>query len=134
MNKAQAKKFAKAIQETHNMTEAYLKTHPNSSKLAAGKNAHRMLKPEVIVELDKILKAAQSFEVTRDSLIKILGEVIKGWYEGTERTENLIRVCELLSKIVPEFVNRHEVEAYQNMDKPELYKELKEKLGRLSFN
>ena len=126
LNRKQVKEYAKAIMESGTLKEAYAKTHPKASPHSARCNAHRMLEnAEVLKEYETMFQTAMPTDVTKEKIVKLFYLVVVRWHKGEEKTENMLRACENLSKLVPEFIDRHEVSAYKNMSEDDLNRELK---------
>ena len=124
-----AKEQVKAILESNTLTDAYLKTHPNSTYKSAVKNGYRMLRnKDVVKSLEEIFDLQEPMAVTRDNMVKVFQTVVARWQRGMEKTQDMLRAAENLSKLVPEFVNRQEIDSYHTMQEPELRQELDRKL------
>lgn len=134
LSKKDVKNQVKAIMESNTLTEAYMKTH-NCSENTAQKHCSDMLKnPDVVVALDKVLEGIAPIHVNKESITKLLTLVVTKWQDGKERTSDFLRALELLSKLVPEFVDRKAIQDYENMDDEALNREISKKLGRISNN
>ena len=134
-----AKQAAKAILESNTLAEAYKKTHPKSSDSSAKTNSGRLLKMEGIGdELERRLKDGKKFEVTKDRLVAILKDLMEIFYseftagvelkERTVKASDMIAMVTTMSKLVPEFVSRTEIQAYSHMSDKELDENLKMKM------
>lgn len=129
MTKKQIKLAARAIMESKTDYEAYMKLHPNSSVENAQRNAYRMMKnPELLAELEKQIEATKPIEVNKTNLLRLLTMVIQSWQKGEEKTADLLRAIELMSRLVPDFSDKKQIEVYNNMDDAQLNKELSERL------
>lgn len=123
----------KAIMESKSLTEAYKKTH-NCSDATANAHASDMLKrPEVVAELEKQLEAMRPVEVNKNNLIKLLTMVVSNWQSGKERTSDFLKAIELLSRLVPEFSDKRDINIYQNMTDEQLDQEIKTKFKQLGM-
>lgn len=130
--KLKLQKTVNAIVEAKTLTEAYLRTHPESTVESAKKNQYRLLKnPQIQEELNKVLGNTKPIEVTRDRLVAILGTVISRWHQGLEKTSDLLRTVELLSNLVPDFADKKEIHEYKHLSEEELDKEIQKKYQNL---
>lgn len=131
LTRKQVKLQANAIMESDTLKEAYKKTH-NCSDNTASKHAWEMLRnPEIVAELEKQLATVKPLEINKVNLVKCLTLVIQSWQSGKEKTADFIRAVEILSRLVPEFSEKHSVEAYQSMTDEQIAKTLSDKLAVL---
>jgi len=119
-------KQVKAVLESNSLTDAYLKTHPNSSRESAKANAYRIITPELMEELRRVLALDKVAHTTRETIEKILYLVIAKWTKGDERTGDMIRALELLSKLVPDFKDRHQMEDISQLSEKDIDIKLKQ--------
>lgn len=125
-NKKRTLEQVKALLESKTTTEAYMKTHPNSTKESAYKNQWKMWNnPDLVVEFKKALDMSRPMEVTRENLEKLFMMVVVSWISGKERTSDYIKALEILSKLVPDFVDRKQISEYERMTPEDLDKEIK---------
>ena len=88
-----------------------------------------MLKnPAIAAELEKQMNLIKPIEVNKNNIIRMLTMVVQNWQQGEEKTTDFLRAIELLSRLVPEFSDKHTIETYQNMSEDELNKLLSERL------
>ncbi len=113
-------KFAKAILESNNLTDAYLKTHPKSSKKNASINVYRIITPEVVEELRRVLDLEKLAETNKATLEKILHIIMAKWLQKDEKTADVLRAIEILTKLVPEFKERIGVEDLSTLPESEI--------------
>jgi len=118
-------KFAKALIESNSLTDAYLKTHPKSSKKSASINVYRVLKPEVIETLKELLQLEKIAVTNREMIEKILQIVIAKWVSKEERTNDMLKAIDILTKLVPEFKERIGVEDLSQLPETEVNARLK---------
>lgn len=121
-------KDAKAILESNNMIDAYMKRHPKSSRFSARCNANRMITPEVMEKVRQLLQLDKLGETTKDLLEKVLHMVIARWLNGEERTGDMLTAIGYLSKLVPDFKDRQLIEDLSKKSPAEIDDELR-KLG-----
>lgn len=134
MDRKRVKEQVKAIMESKTLTQAYMKTH-NCSENTAKKHAYEMMKnPEIVAEIDKQLSLVKAVDVNKQSLVKLLTLVVMSWQNGTEKTADFLRAIELLSRLVPEFSDKHTIEHYQNMTDDQINSELSERLKKLGLS
>lgn len=132
MDRKRVKQQVNAIMDSKSLTEAYKKTH-NCTDETAKKNAYLMLKnPDIIAELEKQLDNVKAININKANLIKMLTMVVQNWQSGAEKTSDFLRAVELLSRLVPEFSDKHSVEHYQNMSDADINKELTERLKQIN--
>lgn len=125
-NKKRTLEQVKALLESKTVTEAYMKTHPRSSRASAEKNQWTMWNnPDLVTEFKKALDMERPMTVNKENLEKLLMMVVVGWTHGKERTTDFVKVIELLSKLVPDFVDRKQVSEYERMSSEDLEKEIK---------
>lgn len=128
MQRKKVKEAVKVLLQSNSEAEAYQKLHPNSKPINSQKNAARFFgHPQIVEELNVLLDNTESMVVNKENLIKMLGKVIKGKYEGKERTSDFLKAIEILSKLVPEFVDRKVVSDYEVMPEEDLDRAIKEK-------
>ena len=128
MDRKRVKEQVKAIMDSKTLTDAYMKTH-NCTRETARKNAGNMLKnPAIAAELEKQMNLIKPIEVNKNNIIRMLTMVVQNWQQGEEKTTDFLRAIELLSRLVPEFSDKHTIETYQNMSEDELNKLLSERL------
>jgi len=113
-------KFAKAIMESHTLSEAYMKTHPGSTQDSASRNVYRTLNPELIQLLKEVSQLDRIAETNKETLEKILHIVIAKWLSGTERTTDMLKAIDTLTKLVPEFKERIGVEDLSTLPETEI--------------
>lgn len=131
VSKKVIKEQAKAIMQSNTLQEAYMKIHPESSLENANRNAYRMMKnPALLAELEKQLENVKPMEVNKTNLLRLLTMVIQSWQNGSEKTADFLRAIELLSRLVPDFSDKKQIEVYNNMDDAQLNKELGERLKK----
>ena len=135
LNKKAVLEQAKAIMTSRTLTEAYKKSHPNASHATADANCSDMLKhPAVLKKVEELINLAAPMEVTRQSIIKLYQTILERYLTGQENGANFIRALENLQKLVPDFVDRREVNSYEHMSDEELDKVIKDKYSRLGLN
>lgn len=131
LSKKDIKLQAKAIMESNSLQEAYSKTH-NCTEETAEKNAYKMLKnPEILAELEKRIESTKPINVNKTTLTQILTLVVHNWQKGKEKTADLLRAVEILSKLCPEFSEKKDINVYQNMTEDQINKEINDKLRSL---
>ena len=134
--------MARALMSCQTQEDAYIKVHPEATSESARKNAWRMAnKPEVKAEIERLQMSLKDVrtkitdtnpvDITKQNLIKLYYMVIEGWILGKERTSDVLNAIKELSKLVPDFVDRKEVNSYAHLDKQGLSKLIKEKMTRL---
>lgn len=134
--------MAKALMSCQTQEDAYLKVHPEATSMSAKKNAWRMANnPQVKAEIERlqlslkdiqgVITSTNPVDITKENLIKLYYMVIQNWVLGRERTGDAINAIKELSKLVPDFVDRKEVNTYAHLKKDELAKLIKEKTARL---
>lgn len=132
MDKKKIKEAAKALMSSKSQVEAYIKVHPESSKENAKRNASRFFNNEAIVnEINGMLDGVEEMAVNKGNLVKLLGMVIKGKMQGKERTSDFLKAIELMSKLVPEFIDRKAINDYEQMKDTDLDNLIKQKLDEL---
>ena len=128
-SKKKIKEQVKALMESKTDVEAYMKIHPESTIENARRNAYRMMKsPELLIELEKQIANTKPIEVNKTNLLRLLTMIVNSWQNGGEKTADVLRAIELMSKLVPDFSDKKQIEVYNNMDESQLNKELTERL------
>ncbi len=122
-------KAAQAIMQSKNITDAYMKTHPKSTKESAGKNAHRLLNEDVFKMVKELLQLERIAATNRENLEKMLHVVIARYLRGEENGNVYVAAIKLLTQLVPEFKDRYEVEGLDSKDEAAIDKELRERYG-----
>ena len=118
-------KFAKAILESNNLTEAYLKTHPGSTPDSAARNVYRTINPELIKLLKEVAQLEQLAETNRSLIEKILHIVLAKWLNKEERTPDMLQAINILTKLIPEFKERIGIEDLSSLPEDEIDNRLK---------
>ena len=90
--------------------------------------------PMVLKELEKIIDAASPVTINKDRLVKLFNMVVQSWLNGEEKTSDFISAVKELTKLVPDFVDRKEVNSYQHLPEDDLDKLIREKTQRFSVN
>lgn len=135
MQRKKMKEAVKALMSSKTQAEAYLKVHPESSKKNAERNASRFFNsPEILNEIDSLLSSTEEMAVNKSNLVKLLGVVIKGKLQGKEQTKDFLKAIEIMSKLVPDFVDRKSVGDYDQMQDKDLDNLLKQKIDELNKN
>lgn len=133
MHKKKVKESVKVLMDSATQVEAYLKLHPNSTELNAKRNASRFFNnPEILSELNRLLDSTEEMNVNKANIVKLLGIVIKGKLNGSERTCDFLKAIELMSKLVPDFVDRKSIGDYDQMKDTDLDNLIKQKLDELN--
>lgn len=120
--KIKALKAAKALLESNSAGEAYMKLHPDSTKESAQGNAYRMITPEVLAEVRRVLDLEKIGVASRENLEKLLVAVVAGWLQGKERTADYLTAIKLLKDLIV------------GMDIPTSEEELNDRLRKLGVN
>ena len=118
-------KAAKAILESNSLQEAYSKLHPNSTPYSSNKNAFRLVTPEVIENVRRILQLEKAGVATRENIEKLLFIVVAQYFQGDVKPADFLRSLELLSQLVPDFKQRLGVEDLTQLKPEELYARLR---------
>lgn len=125
-------RFAKALLEAPTVKEAYKMTHPNcKSEDSASVQSHRMITPEVVEEMRRILQTEQIAPINKENLVKLFMLVITGWQQGTEKTSDMLRAMEALKELVPDFKDRKEI---TTLSESELDQEINRLARQLNIN
>lgn len=122
-------KAAQAIMQSKNITDAYMKTHPNSTKESAEGNAHRMLNEDVFNMVKELLQLERIAATNRENLEKMLHVVVARYLRGEENGNVYVAAIKLLTQLVPEFKERYEVDELDKKDEAAIDKELRERYG-----
>jgi len=129
-------KIAKDIIQGKELSDIYLKAHPLSSEASAKKNSHRLVTEEVMDLVKNLLQADKAAETTRANLEKMLHVVVARYLNKEEHGAVYVAAIKLLSQLVPDFKDRHEVDNVDTKSEKEIDEDLKkygfdpEKFGR----
>lgn len=136
LSKKDIKLQAKAILESKTLVEAYKKTHNCNDNTARSHCSDMLNNPQVMAELEKMLDTMKTIDVTKANIIKLYQSIILDYQADRNgvRASDVIRVLENLQKLVPEFVDRHVVENYENMTDEQLTKAIQDKIQRFNLN
>jgi hypothetical protein len=108
------------------LKSAYMEVYPKASGEDAGKNAHNtMLRPDVFEEVIKLLRVDSIVRANKDILEKVLFMVIARWMNKTEKTGDMIAAVRELTKLVPEFKDKIQLEDISTADEAELDRKLR---------
>jgi len=123
-------KSAKAIMDSKTLSEAYLKTHPNTTPENARKNCRRMLNEEILDSVKELLDLERIAETNRDNLEKML-QLVVARYINREETGNVyVSALKLLTQLVPEFKERYELrDEIDKKSEADIDKVLKDRYG-----
>ena len=110
----------------HGVEGFYAITHPNSKPHSTKVNAKRMVTPEVIAYVDRLLHMEQLAETTRTNLEKFFYLVVARWLEGKEKTSDYLRALESLKQLVEDFKQTVQIDDISKKSHEELDKEINE--------
>lgn len=120
-------KNLQAILSHPNLTEAYKSRHPGDNQPSS--HAYRMITPELLEELRKILAVDPKIRTSRTTIERFLYMMLSQYTAGEIKASDALKAIEILTKLVPDFKDRIGIEDLNNV--PE--SELDERLKRLGF-
>lgn len=113
-----------AILKHPTLAAAYKELHPHGNSRVS--NGQRILTPEVFDEIKKLLQMESLISANKDILEKVLFMVVARWMKKEEKTTDMISAVKELTKLVPEFKDRLQVEDISKADEKELDRKLRE--------
>jgi hypothetical protein len=116
-------KKVQAILKHPTLTAAFKEIYPNQKHM---NNAHNlMITPEVFNKLKELLSMDSVIKANKDILEKVLFVVIARWMEKGEKTTDMIAAIRELTKLVPEFKDKIQVEDITTASEEELDRKLR---------
>lgn len=121
-------KAVHALRKHSTIQEAYAELHPNASENTVKKNAKNILTPEVVEAFKEAMEIDNLATANRVVLEKALFTVVALWYAGRETTQNLIAAIRELTKLVPEWSEKIQIQDSEDEET------IKAKLRELGFD
>lgn len=118
-------KRLKALLESSTVKEAYKKLNPNATDKTAVDNGHRILTPELFNRVKELMGFESVIKANRDMLEKVLFMVIDRWLNKEEKTPDMIAAVKELTKLVPEFSDKLQIEDISKASEEELDRKLR---------
>lgn len=118
-------KKAQALLEAPSLESAYQLLHPNSKPISTRANAFKMLDEGVFDEVKKLVNMKVSIKANKDTLEKVLFMVISRWMDGKEKSSDMIQAIRELTKLVPEFSDKLQIEDINSANEEELDQKLR---------
>ena len=116
-------KKVQAILKHPTLAAAFREIYPNQKHMH---NAHNlMITPEVFNKLKELLSMDSVIKANKDILEKVLFVVIARWMEKGEKTTDMIAAIRELTKLVPEFKDKIQVEDITTASEEELDRKLR---------
>lgn len=118
-------KKIKALMESETMKEAYLKLHPNVTDATAKVEGSQLLTPDIFAEIKKLMGLDAVVVADKAILEKVLFLVISRWMAKEEKTGDMIAAVRELTKLVPEFKDKLQIEDITKASEEELDRKLR---------
>ena len=118
-------KKVQALMESKTLKEAYQKIHPDASGETARAGAGTMLTAEVFEEIKRLMGIEAVVQANKDTLEKVLFLVVSRWIAKEEKTADMIAAVRELTKLVPEFKDKLQIEDISNASEEELDRKLR---------
>jgi hypothetical protein len=118
-------KKLRALLDCATVKEAYMKTHPNAGEATAAKHSANMITPEIFEELKELMGLNVTVKADKDLLEKVLFMVVSRWMQKQEKTGDMIAAIRELTKLVPEFKDKIQVEDITTASEEELDRKLR---------
>lgn len=118
-------KRIKALMESDTMKQAYQKLHPEASEETARANSASLLTEEVFDDIKKLMGLDAVVVADKATLEKVLFLVISRWMKKEEKTADMIAAIRELTKLVPEFKDKLQVEDITQASEEELDRKLR---------
>ena len=116
-------KKVQAILKHPTLSGAFREIYPNQKHMH---NAHNMMiTPEVFDKLKELLSMDSAVRANKDILEKVLFVAIARWMSGKEKTTDMISAVRELTKLVPEFKDKLQVEDITTASEEELDRKLR---------
>ena len=113
-------KATKAVLTNPTLRAAYEEIHPGCSKKSSSKNMGRVLTPEVFANVKRLLNMESFVQANKDILEKVLFLMVSRWLSGQEKTSDAIQAIRELTKLVPEFSDKLQIEDLTKVSEEEL--------------
>lgn len=118
-------KKIKALMESDTMLGAYKKLHPNASDDTARVEGSQLLTPDIFAEIKKLMGLDAVVVADKAILEKVLFLVISRWMAKQEKTGDMIAAVRELTKLVPEFKDKLQIEDISKASEEELDRKLR---------
>ena len=116
-------KKVQAIMKNPTLSAAFREIYPNQKHMH---NAHNlMMTPEVFNKLKELLSMDAVVKANKEILEKVLFVVIARWMDKAEKTGDMIAAVRELTKLVPEFKDKLQVEDITTASEEELDRKLR---------
>lgn len=115
----------KAIIEHKTLKDAYKSLHPNASDATAKVNGSKMLTEAIFEDVKRLMGLEAVVKADKEILEKVLFLVVSRWMGGGEKTIDMIAAIRELTKLVPEFKDKLQVEDITNASEEELDRKLR---------
>lgn len=118
-------KKIKALMENDTLKKAYKQLHPEAADRTAEYNGSRMLTPEIFDEIKRLMGFEKVVVADKEILEKVLFLVISRWMNREEKTADMIAAVRELTKLVPEFKDKLQIEDISTATEEELDRKLR---------
>ena len=118
-------KKVKALVETKSLVQAYKAVYPGVKDTSAEQRGRVLLTPEVFEKVKELLSMDSVVRANKDILEKVLFMVVSRWMDKAEKTTDMIAAIRELSKLVPEFKDKLQVEDITTASEEELDRKLR---------
>lgn len=118
-------KKLKAIMETASLKDAYHVLHPTAKDSTARVEGRNLLTQEIFQDLKELMGFNATVKADKELLEKILFMVVSRWMQKQEKTGDMIAAIRELTKLVPEFKDKLQVEDITTASEEELDRKLR---------
>jgi hypothetical protein len=118
-------KKVKALLNNKSLSAAYREVYPGVKQTSAEQTGRVMLTPEIFEKVKDLLNMESVVRANKDVLEKILFLAISRWISGKEKTTDMIAAVRELTKLVPEFKDKLQVEDISTASEEELDRKLR---------
>lgn len=118
-------KKIKALMENDTLKKAYKQLHPEASDRTAEYSGSRMLTPEIFDEIKRLMGFEKVVVADKEILEKVLFLVISRWMQKEEKTADMIAAVRELTKLVPEFKDKLQIEDISTASEEEIDRKLR---------
>ena len=109
-----------ALLNSPTVKAAYAKLHPNASEATAEACGSKLVTQEILDKIRIMLSIDPKIKTTRMTIERFLYYILGQYMSKQIRPAEAMRALELLSKLVPDFKERHEIDDLSQLSKEEL--------------
>lgn len=118
-------KMIKAYMTEPTLKEAYMKVYPNASEATALCGGVQKLTPEIFESIKELMGISSCVKADKDMLEKVLFLVVSRWIDKHEKTADMIAAVRELTKLVPEFKDKLQVEDITKASEEEIDRKIR---------